>query len=217
MPTDTSPIDEMRLATEKLMGNPAALAAKIRGDVAELTRKFTDRYPWVPVGRSTYIVGIQLLQPEDGGKLSIGSFCAIADGIRIFLGGEHRTDWLTTFPFTVLWEEATHIKGHPRVKGDVRIGNDCWIGNGVTIISGVTIGDGAAIGCNAVVTKDVPPYGIAAGNPAKVVRKRFDDATVEKLLRISWWNWDDAKIKRFLPLMLSTEVQAFIEKAESEK
>ena len=84
----------------------------------------------------------------------------------------------------------------------------------MTILSGVTIGDGAAIGCNAVVAKDVPAYAIVGGNPARVIRKRFSDDLIERLLRIAWWNWDDEKIKKFLPLMLSTDIEGFVKKAE---
>ena len=102
----------------------------------------------------------------------------------------------------------------PATKGDVVIGNDVWIGYRAIILSGVTIGDGAVIAAGAVVTKDVPAYGIVGGNPAKLIKKRFDDETIPRLLKIAWWNWDDAKIEKFLPLLLNQEITAFILEAE---
>ncbi|MCB9140020.1 MAG: CatB-related O-acetyltransferase [Caldilineaceae bacterium] len=143
--------------------------------------------------------------------LRVGSFCSIADGVKIFLGGEHRVDWVTTYPFTLFWKEAQHVEGHPATKGDVTIGNDVWIGMEAVIMSGVTIGDGAVIGSRALVTKDVPPYGIVAGNPAKLIKKRFDEDVVRQLLLIQWWNWEHARIAAALPLLLSDDIGQFID------
>lgn len=130
--------------------------------------------------------------------------------MQIFLGGEHRVDWLTTYPFSVFWAEARHIEGHPRIKGDVVIGNDVWIGTDAMILSGVTIGDGAVIGAGAVVGKDVPPYSIVIGNPGVVVRRRFTEEVIGRLLAIQWWNWDDDRIKKVLPLLLSDDPEPFL-------
>jgi NDP-sugar pyrophosphorylase family protein len=115
------------------------------------------------------------------------------------------------------WQSAGHIKGHPKTKGDVIIGNDVWIGAEAIIMSGVNIGDGAVIGARTVVTKDVPAYAISAGNPARVVKMRFDDKTTSRLLKLRWWDWDDAKIERYLPLMLSTEIEVFLKVAEDDE
>ncbi len=151
----------------------------------------------------------------EGTKVKIGNFCSIAQGVSILLGGGHRTDWVTTYPFSVLWPSvAGHIPGHPSTKGDVIIGNDVWIGTGALILSGVTIGDGVVIGAHAVVAKDVPAYAIAVGNPAKVVKFRFDEATIEKLLAIAWWNWPDEKIASAVELMLSNDINEFIKQYE---
>jgi carbonic anhydrase/acetyltransferase-like protein (isoleucine patch superfamily) len=114
----------------------------------------------------------------------------------------------------VFWASARQIEGHPRIRGDVRIGNDVWLGSDAMIMSGVTIGDGAVVGAGAVVTKDVPPYGVVVGNPARVARMRFSDDAVSRLLALRWWDWPDEKIEQFLPLMLSSDVEAFLDAAE---
>lgn len=135
---------------------------------------------------------------EPGLKLIVGAFCSFAPEVTIFLCADHRIDWLTTFPFPRLWKEAKHIKGHPTSKGCVIIGNDVWIGRGATILSGVKIGDGAVIGAKAVVTKDVEPYSIVAGNPARHIKFRFSQEIINKLMETRWWDYDDKKIKTML-------------------
>jgi acetyltransferase-like isoleucine patch superfamily enzyme len=107
---------------------------------------------------------------NEGTTLEIGAFCSIASGVKIFLGGEHRVDWVTTYPFNALWEQSSHFKGHPKSKGDVIIGNDVWIGFESVILSGIKIGDGAVVGTRSVVTQDIPPSAIIFGNCAKVLR-----------------------------------------------
>ncbi len=146
----------------------------------------------------------------EGTSLRIGKYCSISTHVIIFLGSEHRTDWVSTYPFPYLWKEASSTKGHPFSKGDVIIGNDVYIGYHVTILSGVTVGDGAAIGAGSVITKDVPPYAIVAGNPARIVRYRFDQETIQKLLRIKWWNWPDEKVKENIHLICCDSIDAFI-------
>lgn len=149
-------------------------------------------------------------------KLKIGKFCSIAWANTIFLGGEHRTDWVTTYPFNALMSEFNSLKGHPKSKGDVIIGNDVWLGSGVSILSGVNIGSGAVVGANATVTKDVPPYAIVAGNPAKLIRYRFAPEVVEKLLAVAWWDWDDSSICRAVPILQSGDVEALFQYYEKE-
>ena len=156
-----------------------------------------------------------VIQWDDSTYLHIGRFCSIADEVTIMLGGNHRTDWVTTYPFNVLSEhfpKASNLKGHPATKGDVWIGNDVWIGRGVTVLSGVHIGDGAVIGANAVVSKDVEPYAVVVGNPGKMVKKRFDDATIKSLLEIRWWDWDVNRINESSPLLCSSNIQEFIDR-----
>jgi len=140
--------------------------------------------------------------------LKVGCFCSIAKGVTIFLGGNHRVDWITTYPFSVFRESAKHIKGHPESRGDVVIGHDVWIGAGATILSGVRIGNGAVIGALAVVTCDVPPYSIVGGNPAKVIRMRFSAEDISILQALEWWSWDDTKLDTAMPFLLNGDVSA---------
>lgn len=144
----------------------------------------------------------------------MGAFCSIASGVQILLGGEHRPDWITTFPFNVLWEAGQDVDGQPLSKGDVVIGNDVWIGIDAIIMSGVTIGDGAVVGLRSVVTHDVPAYAIVVGSPARIVKYRFEKGIVRKLLAIRWWEWDDQRIEKALPLMLSSDISNFVLKVE---
>jgi acetyltransferase-like isoleucine patch superfamily enzyme len=146
-------------------------------------------------------------------RLKIGKYCSIAGQVSILLGGNHRVHWVTTYPFTYFldeWPEANGMPIHATSEGDVVIGNDVWIGQAAFILSGVTIGDGAVIGARAVVTRDVEPYSIVAGNPARLIRKRFDDKTIERLLDIRWWDWPVEKIKKNLHLICSNNLEELL-------
>lgn len=137
--------------------------------------------------------------PINGDKLIIGKFCSIACGAKfLFTSANHKMSSLSTYPFPIFYEEwgldVKDIRNAWDNKGDIIIGNDVWIGYEAVIMAGVTIGDGAIIGTRAVVTKDVPPYTIVGGVPAKPIRKRFDDATVERLIKLRWWDWEHEKI-----------------------
>ncbi len=134
-----------------------------------------------------------------GDKLIIGKFCMIASGVKFIMNGaNHLTDAISSYPFAIFgkgWEKAMEGKTYPN-KGNVIVGNDVWIGHNATIMGGVTIGDGAIIATNATVVRDVEPYTIVGGNPAKEIRKRFDKKTIKKLLQLQWWNWDIEKITK---------------------
>ena len=159
------------------------------------------------VGRGTY--GEPIIRHwGEPTTLRVGCFCSIANGVTIFLGGNHRTDWITTYPFSVFRTGAKHIKGHPASRGDVIIGHDVWIASGAVILSGVRIGDGAVIGASSVVSHDVPPYSIVAGNPATVVRMRFCEEDIFILQSLKWWNWDDTKIDAAMTFLLNSDVSA---------
>jgi virginiamycin A acetyltransferase len=143
-----------------------------------------------------------------GDKLIIGKFCSIASDVKFIMnGGNHRTDWLTNYPFPIFgqgWETA--MPDEWPNKGDTVIGNDVWIGYGATLMPGVQVGDGAIIAAQSVVTKAVPAYAVVGGNPAQVIRYRFDDATIETLLAIQWWHWDIEKITRHLSAICGSDI-----------
>ena len=139
--------------------------------------------------------------PINHDRLIIGKYCSIACGAKfIFTSANHTLKSLSTYPFPLFFEEwgldKTNVTDAWDNKGDIMIGNDVWIGYGAVIMSGVTIGDGAIVGTRAVVTKDVPPYTIVGGVPAKPIRKRFSDEIISLLLEIKWWEWSEDKIKK---------------------
>ena len=156
-------------------------------------------------GRHTYgdPVVMNYLAPA---SLTIGDYCSIADGCEILLGGEHHTEFVSTFPFNLVLKWGG--SGYPHTHGDVNIGNDVFIGRNVTILSGVTIGDGAVIGAGSTVAKDVPPYAIFAGGEVK--KFRFTDEQIQKLLNIKWWNWDEDKVKKAVPWLMNENIDEFI-------
>jgi acetyltransferase-like isoleucine patch superfamily enzyme len=169
------------------------------------------------IGKYTY--GTPLVWHDAGSsKLTIGNFCSISDNVKIVLGANHRTDWVTTYPFghqnTNIFNKFNGF-GHPSTKGDVIIGNDVWIGEGAKIMSGVTIGDGAVIANNSHIVKNVEPYSVVGGNPAKFIKYRFTKQQIEQLLQIKWWLWDDDKINNFTPLLCNTDINQFIEAANN--
>jgi virginiamycin A acetyltransferase len=167
-------------------------------------------YEGYMIGEFTY--GKPLIKTwGEGGRLEIGKFCSIAEDVMFILGGEHRSDWITTYPFNLIFPEFSWIKGHPSTKGDIFIGNDVWIGQGATILSGVFVGDGAVIGAKSVVTKAVNPYEIVAGNPARHIRYRFDEKIVNFLLNVKWWEWDLNKIRENINLLMGGDVDKFID------
>lgn len=141
--------------------------------------------------------------PINRDRLTIGKFCSIVCGAKfLFNSANHTLSSLSTYPFPIFFEEwGTEKKDVAEAwdnKGDIVVGNDVWIGYEAVILSGVTIGDGAVIGARAVVAKDVPPNTIAAGIPAKPIRKRFPDEVILKLLRLKWWDWPEEKIAQKL-------------------
>nr|WP_297786082.1 CatB-related O-acetyltransferase [uncultured Allomuricauda sp.] len=144
-----------------------------------------------------------------GDKLIIGKFCMIASDVKFIMNGaNHLTESLSTYPFSIFgngWEKAMEGKTYPQ-KGNITIGNDVWIGYNATIMAGVTIGDGAIIATNSTVVKDVEPYSIVGGNPAKEIKKRFSEETIAKLLELQWWNWDIEKITANVQHLTSTNI-----------
>ena len=141
----------------------------------------------------------------------VGNFCSIAGGVVVIPGGIHPVDWVSTYPFRIKWNlPGAYQDGSPTSKGDVIIGSDVWIGTEAMILSGVNIGHGAVIAARAVVTRDVPPYAIVAGVPARVVRLRFSEDIIAQLLDIAWWDWDDNRISEAVALLSSDSISEFI-------
>jgi len=157
------------------------------------------------VGKGTY-GDPKIEQWGEQTTLKVGNYCSISGGVKILLGGNHRADWITTYPFSVFRESAKHIKGHPVSRGDVVIGHDVWIGIDATILSGVNIGNGAIIGASAVVSRDVPAYTIVAGNPARVIRQRFSEDDITILQSLKWWYWNDSKLDAAMPYLLDENI-----------
>lgn len=148
-----------------------------------------------------------------GDRLTIGKFCAIASGVEFILnGGNHLVEAVSSFPFSIFgngWEHAMEGRSFPN-KGDIVVGNDVWLGYRSVILAGVTIGDGAIVGAYSVVTKDVPPYTIVAGNPAKEIRRRFSEANIERLLELRWWDWPIEKITANVHLLTGNSISDLI-------
>lgn len=179
-------------------------------------------HPHIQIGDYTYLNDFrlpvsdvrQLLVPymHAGApeKLTIGKFTQIAHGVQIVTSSaNHQMDGFSTYPFDVFGEpwRSAYQAVWPN-KGDTCIGNDVWIGHEALIMPAVTVGDGAIIASRSVVTKDVPPYAIVAGSPAKVVRMRFDENTIAELLRLRWWDWSVEKITQSLQQIVAADIEA---------
>lgn len=150
--------------------------------------------------------------PEFGDRLIIGKFCAIASGTQFIMGSaNHRITSVSTYPFNVFggeWAKRTpaHLSQLP-FKGDTVVGNDVWFGRNCTVMPGVKIGNGAVIAAHSVVCKDVAPYTVAGGNPVRAIKKRFDDALIEMLQKLCWWDFEPEKLARFLPVLCDENLE----------
>ena len=201
-------------ATAPLPGNP---------DIAFL--KDVINRPNISMGAYTFVEGAtdadsflkNVLNhgPESPEQLHIGKFCSIAAGVRFVLSGTaHRADWISAYPFRLFGGEwAGQPADYPLLTQHIEVGNDVSIGYEAVIMPGVKIGDGAIINTRAVVTKDIAPYSVVGGNPAHVLRMRFPEYIVERLLEIKWWNWSAEKITRSLPIICSGNIQRLLEEA----
>lgn len=168
--------------------------------------------------RGTYFDrNVNIISWSDDFHIQLGKYNSIGRDCNFFLHANHRVDWVTTS--SQLWGPVTHEiaklhmeMGHPSCKGNIVVENDVWIGAKSTIMSGVKIQNGAVVGAGSTVTKDVQPYTIVAGNPAKVVKKRFTDRQIEALLKISWWDWTEDRIKTEAMNMWSDKIDDFIDR-----
>ncbi len=180
-------------------------------------------HPNIVAGRYSYYSGYYhghgfddcaryLLPDADADRLIIGSFCSIGSGASFIMAGNqgHRNEWASTFPF-FFYPDAPHFAAANNgylPAGDTVIGNDVWIGSEAIVMPGIRVGHGAVIGTRAIVTRDVEPYAIVAGNPAKTIRKRFDDARIALLLDMQWWNWSDPQLRDAMTLLTGNDIDA---------
>ncbi|MGL4881365.1 MAG: Vat family streptogramin A O-acetyltransferase [Waterburya sp.] len=152
--------------------------------------------------------------PFSEDKLIIGKFCALAKGVKFIMNGaNHKMSGFSTYPFQIFsngWEKVTPQANELPFKGDTTVGNDVWIGYESVIMPGITIGDGVIIAAKSVVVNDIAPYTIVGGNPAKLIRQRFDEKIIKKLLEIAWWNWDIEKITRNLEKIVAADIDALL-------
>ena len=171
------------------------------------------------VGPFTYgAENLKILFRDSGEKVIVGKFCSIAKDVTILLGGGHRHDWVTTYPFGLVFQEefgTEQRKGQTTSKGSVVIGNDVWIGTGTTIMSGVKVGDGAVIAANSHIVHDVPSYGIVGGNPAALIKFRFDDATIKRLLEIRWYEFPELEIDSIKMMLTQIPNESVLSSLES--
>ena len=147
-------------------------------------------------------------------KVIIGNFCSLGPDINFYVGGDHRADWISTSPlpasqFSKTFKKTKSIKNFAKSKGDIVIGHDVWIGGRSTILSGVTIGTGAIIAAGSLVVNDVEPYTISGGNPNRVIKKRFEDSTIKRILDTEWWLLEDSKIDSISKYLLSNDTENF--------
>jgi len=163
------------------------------------------------MGRASHVAPVVRRFKGDTGRVFVGNFVSIAEGVEFYSGGLHRTEWVSQYGLRAMFDlPGAYEDGFPHGRGDTRVGHDASLANGVIVMSGVTIGPGAVVTTRSVVTKDVAPYEIAGGVPAKRLGQRFGDEQIAALLRIAWWDWPDATIRERVELLSSPDVDAFI-------
>jgi len=199
----------------KMMG---IQAGKIRlQSYSRQQEKFKKRYPNYVIGEASY--GLPIVHDNhEGTTLKIGAYCSIASNVQIFLGGQHKVNWVSNYPFPFFFEMDTeytekYIAGGSR--GDVIIGSDVWLCANCVILSGVTIGHSAVVANGAVISRDVPPYAVMAGNLAKQIKWRFDEATRNSLLEAAWWDWPKDEVNQILSLICSHDLTGFLNYAKA--
>lgn len=170
----------------------------------------------IHIGDYTYGVP-DLVNSSNTYHLTIGKFCSIAPEVLIIIEGDHRTDFITTYPLDYFVEGIERNPQNFSLKGDVNIGNDVWIGQRATILAGVTIGDGAVIGASSVVTRDVGDYEVVGGNPARHIRFRYSGEQIKILKDIQWWNWPIEKVKENSKILQSNNFVEFSRVAQIEQ
>lgn len=163
------------------------------------------------MGRHSYGTPRVVMYRHDDTRARVGAFSSLALGVTFVLGGNHPTDRVTTFPLRqMLGLPGAGTDGFPSSKGDIVVGNDVWIGMNALVVSGVTIGDGAIVAAGSVVVGDVPPYAVVGGNPARVLKYRFTEDQIARLLALAWWDWPDERVVEHVDLLSGDDIEAFL-------
>jgi virginiamycin A acetyltransferase len=180
--------------------------------------KASDNQPVIEIGRFTYSAGLGIGLADTRSRVRIGNFCSIAEQVIFFLKTDHRPDWLSSYPLNRFpWDSTIPKPSDPYadLRDDITIGSDVWISWGVKVLAGVTVGNGAVLCADAVVTRNVPPYSVVAGNPARVVKRRFDDDVIDYLEQLKWWDMSVSQLQKYAPLLMSknyVELRANVER-----
>lgn len=184
--------------------------------LARVSERLRQRYPHHTFGTGTY-GSPEVIEYDADTHLSVGAYTSIASGVKVMLGGSHRMDWVTSFPFPMMLDELKDVEDCNVSNGDVVIGSDCWLCRDAMILSGVTVGHGAVVAAGAVVCKDVPPYAVVGGNPAKFIKWRFDEQTRERLLASAWWDWPEAEVKAVARTLCSNDIEGLLDYAQARR
>lgn len=208
---------------ENVIPNPNTIYP-VKGYKDEIYVKPTIDNPDIIVGDFTYIADneferhVSYLYPWNGDKLIIGKFCQIASGVEFVMNGaNHQMNAVSTYPFYTLegWNMEAPVPTDMPLKGNTIVGNDVWIGQNAVILPGVHIGDGAIIGANSIVGSNIEPYSIVIGNPARLLRKRFDSELIALMLRLKWWDKSIEEINALIPILTDSNLNTVKEKIKS--
>lgn len=203
---------------EKLKKNSTKRCLKLKIKQAHPLERakliFEERYPLCTMGYGSYGMPEVFNAHERLCKLTIGKFCSIADGVKIILGGRHIINWATTSPLWILDTNIKLTQDPPNHNNSVIIENDVWIATNALILSPVILGNGCVVAAGSVVTKDIPPYAIVAGNPAKIIRYRFSGEIIERLLMTPWWQLPNDEVTTIAPLLCSDRIDELLSHLE---